>query len=178
MDVILAHRLLKNSVPSPEYVLMTESAYSWLDDFYHLEPEKQTQDCEGIGIVETFVFYPPQHLIHAVRTPPANWWSKPMEEFHASLDSYASDTSFLHKRHAGVWAHQKAYLFSQPVHYGPRVPPVETAWVAQLQTKWRRDHTIHSASPCRQELRSTRSPVLHKKIIALVLCAQRRLCRR
>ncbi|MCI0697632.1 DUF2652 domain-containing protein [candidate division KSB1 bacterium] len=59
MDVILAHRLLKNSVPSPEYVLMTEAAHNWLDGFYQLEPEKQTEYYEGIGAVETVVFYPP-----------------------------------------------------------------------------------------------------------------------
>ncbi len=59
MDVILAHRLLKNSVPSPEYVLMTEAAHNWLDGFYQLEPERQTEYCEGIGAVETVVFYPP-----------------------------------------------------------------------------------------------------------------------
>src|SRR5574341_777015 len=59
MDVILAHRLLKNSVPSQEYILMTESAYNWLGDFYQLQPERQTEYCEGIGVVDTVVFYPP-----------------------------------------------------------------------------------------------------------------------
>src|SRR5262245_1926734 len=59
MDVILAHRLLNNSVSSREYVLMTEPAYDWLDDFYQLEPKRQTEYCEGIGEVDTVIFYPP-----------------------------------------------------------------------------------------------------------------------
>jgi class 3 adenylate cyclase len=85
MDVILAHRLLKNSVPSQEYVLMTESAYNWLDDFYQLEPERQTVYCEGIGAVETVVFYPPAQLIHAAKTQSASWWAKADEKFHSDV---------------------------------------------------------------------------------------------
>jgi len=81
MDVILAHRLLKNSVPAQEYVLMTESAYNWLDDFHQLEPERQTEQYEGIGEVETVVFYPPAQLIRAARTEPASWRAR-LDEKH------------------------------------------------------------------------------------------------
>lgn len=63
LDVILAHRLLKNSVPLKEYILMTNPIFERLGDFYALKPQKRKEDCEGIGKVETIVFYPPAELI-------------------------------------------------------------------------------------------------------------------
>lgn len=66
LDVILVHRLLKNSVPSKEYVLMTTSVYSRIGDFYQLQPEIRKENCEGIGKIETAVFYPPAELIGLV----------------------------------------------------------------------------------------------------------------
>jgi uncharacterized protein DUF2652 len=38
-DVILTHRLLKNSVPSKEYVLMTSETYSSVGRFHQLKPD-------------------------------------------------------------------------------------------------------------------------------------------
>lgn len=58
IDVIVVHRLLKNTVPSSEYVLMTEPLFKTMNDFYGLSPERYTEECEGIGTVETVVFYP------------------------------------------------------------------------------------------------------------------------
>ncbi len=62
-DVILVHRLLKNSIPSREYVLVTEALRSRAGDFHQLHPEKREANCEGIGKVDTFVYYPPAELI-------------------------------------------------------------------------------------------------------------------
>jgi len=62
-DVILTHRLLKNSVPSNEYVLMTAEAYSMVGEFHHLKPEMRKENCEGIGKVDVVVFYPTVDLI-------------------------------------------------------------------------------------------------------------------
>jgi hypothetical protein len=68
LDVILAHRLLKNSVPAKEYILMTEPVYRRLGDFYALQPEKRRENYEDIGKVDFVVFYPPAEMIGA----PAN----------------------------------------------------------------------------------------------------------
>lgn len=70
LDVILVHRLLKNPLPSREYILLTESVYRHFGDFYALQPERCKVNCEGIGKVETHVFYPPAELIgvHGHRT--------------------------------------------------------------------------------------------------------------
>lgn len=57
-DVILVHRLLKNSVKSGEYLLMTESAYQDLGREMNFAFEPGEETCEGIGDVRTRV-----HLI-------------------------------------------------------------------------------------------------------------------
>ncbi|MDX1435993.1 MAG: DUF2652 domain-containing protein, partial [Anaerolineales bacterium] len=58
-DVIIAHRLLKNSVEADEYILLTEPAYNEL-----VLPAgkvvKAEEVFEDIGTVETYVYYPPQ----------------------------------------------------------------------------------------------------------------------
>jgi len=54
-DVILAHRLLKNSVPGNEYLLMTESAYRDLGREMSGEFEMGEETYEGFGPVRTYV---------------------------------------------------------------------------------------------------------------------------
>ncbi len=58
VDVIVVHRMLKNSVPSQEYVMMTDHAHSNFVDFYGLQPERFKENFKGIGEVDTVVFYP------------------------------------------------------------------------------------------------------------------------
>jgi hypothetical protein len=52
-DVILAHRLLKNSVPSQEYLLLTEAAHR--DLAVAVEFDRHTESYEGFGAVPTYV---------------------------------------------------------------------------------------------------------------------------
>lgn len=63
LDVILVHRMLKNSLRSKEYVLMTDSLYRQVGDFHALTPEKRREEFEGIGKVDTVVFYPTEEMI-------------------------------------------------------------------------------------------------------------------
>jgi len=58
LDVILAHRILKNEVASKEYLLVTDTAYEVGDGFYGLEPEDHQEEFEGVGAVGLKVFYP------------------------------------------------------------------------------------------------------------------------
>ncbi len=57
-DVIIVHRLLKNSVKADEYVLLSEAAY---DDLVlpegRVEQSEETYD--EIGTIKTYVYYPP-----------------------------------------------------------------------------------------------------------------------
>ena len=57
-NVILAHRLLKNSVKGDEYIMMSE-------DFFNLSEGVKNEDCqiheekyEGIGNVKSRIYYP------------------------------------------------------------------------------------------------------------------------
>jgi hypothetical protein len=58
VDVILAHRLLKNSVASDEYLLLTDAARRELSfpDDVHFEASKESY--AGFGTFDTFVHYP------------------------------------------------------------------------------------------------------------------------
>jgi len=56
-DVILAHRLLKNSVPSSEYLLLTESAYRDLGRELAGEFVEGRESYAELGSVKTFVRY-------------------------------------------------------------------------------------------------------------------------
>lgn len=54
VDVILVHRMLKNSVPIPEYVLMTDVVAECLDDSMRQLSKPLIHDFEGIGETSTF----------------------------------------------------------------------------------------------------------------------------
>lgn len=56
-DVILAHRLLKNSVPSSEYLLLTEPAYRDLGAELEGEFAEGRESYAELGTVKTFVRY-------------------------------------------------------------------------------------------------------------------------
>jgi hypothetical protein len=57
-DAILIHRLLKNSIPAKEYIVMTEAFYALSGGLAGQTPEARTEDCEGIGPVPIRVYYP------------------------------------------------------------------------------------------------------------------------
>jgi hypothetical protein len=81
IDVILVHRMLKNSVPSHEYVMMTDPMYVSMKDFYGLEPERRRESFEGVGDVETLVFYPGdviQNLEKIQEEKPRASWAEKM----------------------------------------------------------------------------------------------------
>ncbi|MCV7412670.1 hypothetical protein AWC05_18785 [Mycobacterium florentinum] len=53
VDVILVHRMLKNEVPVPEYVLMTDAVAACLDESMRGLSMPLTHDFEGIGETST-----------------------------------------------------------------------------------------------------------------------------
>ncbi|HEU5061377.1 MAG TPA: DUF2652 domain-containing protein [Kofleriaceae bacterium] len=57
VDVILVHRLLKNTVPVAEYVLMSEEVTAALGEAgLAADPAEVEEDLEGLGRVRTFYF--------------------------------------------------------------------------------------------------------------------------
>jgi hypothetical protein len=73
-DVILAHRLLKNSVPSHEYLLLTEPFHALSGPPHDTPLETRTEDCDGVGSVKIHVHYPSG--VAVARTAPSRFWRK------------------------------------------------------------------------------------------------------
>jgi 2-polyprenyl-3-methyl-5-hydroxy-6-metoxy-1,4-benzoquinol methylase len=59
LSLIVIHRLMKNSVQSPEYMLFTESAYQDLAPL-DWEVEEGLEEYDDIGSIKTYVHYPPE----------------------------------------------------------------------------------------------------------------------
>ena len=57
-NVIIAHRLLKNTIKDKEYILMTEKYYKLSGGVLGSSPEARTEECEGIGKVKVMAYYP------------------------------------------------------------------------------------------------------------------------
>lgn len=57
-DVILIHKLLKNSVPANEYILMTDAFHQLVGDFDDLPSEIRIENCDYLGEVTVHVTYP------------------------------------------------------------------------------------------------------------------------
>lgn len=59
-DVILAHRLLKNSITSGEYLLLTRFVHNSCGVLEGRTPEFRREECPGVGSVEVVVYFPPE----------------------------------------------------------------------------------------------------------------------
>ena len=57
-DVIMAHRLLKNSVSKPEYILMSVSFHRLAGDLAGYQSEKGEETYVDLGRIDTVVFSP------------------------------------------------------------------------------------------------------------------------
>jgi len=54
LDVILVHRMLKNAVPIPEYLLLSEAVFRRIDDSIRSRGQSLAQELEGLGVVPTY----------------------------------------------------------------------------------------------------------------------------
>ena len=68
-DVILAHRLLKNTIPSNEYLLLTEKFYQWSGGLPGSEPQVFKDTYQDIGVVQGRVYYPDLPGLEIPATP-------------------------------------------------------------------------------------------------------------
>jgi hypothetical protein len=72
-DVILAHRLLKNSIEKREYLLLSERVHGMLGGAVELSFEERTERYSDVGRVRVFVHYS-QHQLHPpVLVRPGTW---------------------------------------------------------------------------------------------------------
>lgn len=58
VDVIIVHKLLKNSVSQDEYILLTESAYYNLEFSEAITLQKSEENYADLGIIKTFIYIP------------------------------------------------------------------------------------------------------------------------
>jgi nitrate reductase NapAB chaperone NapD len=54
LDVILVHRMLKNTVPLPEYMLLSEPMFRLSDEKIRNHTQPLPQEFEGLGTVQTY----------------------------------------------------------------------------------------------------------------------------
>ncbi len=57
-DVIIIHRLLKNSIDKNEYILITDNFYQLSGSGNYTSPDIRSEHCEGIGDVKVIALYP------------------------------------------------------------------------------------------------------------------------
>lgn len=57
-DVILLHRLLKNSIEADEYLLMTEKAFEEISRYKTFEAEERSENYEELGKINLHAHYP------------------------------------------------------------------------------------------------------------------------
>jgi len=82
IDVILAHRLLKNAVPIPEYVLLSEDLYRTGEASVPGDVREITPDLEGIGEIRAF-FVDVADLDDPPPVPRASWSARLGSTFRA-----------------------------------------------------------------------------------------------
>ncbi len=64
-DVILAHRLLKNSIPGSEYLLLSDEAYREFGEGMGIRFEPGQETYDGLGTVETWVHHLDEQIENA-----------------------------------------------------------------------------------------------------------------
>lgn len=81
-DVILVHRLLKNSVNANEYILVTEAFYSLLDDNLASRGQALVERYDHLGEIKLKAFPPSgDQLIFRGETSAENWWRRLLARF-------------------------------------------------------------------------------------------------
>lgn len=73
-DVILAHRLLKNSVKTGEYILLSKALDDMCGGIDGREADRRREHCEGVGEVDVAVYYPTAGVAESAAKVPL--WAK------------------------------------------------------------------------------------------------------
>jgi hypothetical protein len=113
-DVILAHRLLKNSQPNREYLMLTESAYRELGHGMDADFAESVESPEGFGSVKVYV----QRLDGAVQRERDDFYALPRASFDARVRDYARWGSLAHLRALAEHVRHPAVAVSWPRRVG------------------------------------------------------------
>src|SRR5689334_10289190 len=82
-SVIIAHRLLKNSVQKDEYILVTEAFEQFAGGLRQSGGMRLQEDCEGIGVVPVVAYDPPsgEPPLPVYRTSVVKRWARRFQIF-------------------------------------------------------------------------------------------------
>lgn len=69
-DVIAIHRLLKNNVPTREYILMTETFHSLAGDLPGMAHTESEETYEDMGVIKVHIFQPRPKAVKENLLPP------------------------------------------------------------------------------------------------------------
>ncbi len=87
LDVIVVHRMLKNSVPVPEYVLLSDRLFANADHSLRERARALEQEFEGLGRARTYFLDLQEAATDLPPAPVASWWSKQRETLGVALRS-------------------------------------------------------------------------------------------
>jgi hypothetical protein len=87
LDVILVHRMLKNAVPIPEYLLLTDAVFGRVDDRIRSRGQALEQELDGLGIVPTYFMDLAEFAGHAPSAPEVTALERVRENFGVVLRS-------------------------------------------------------------------------------------------
>lgn len=73
--IILAHRLLKNTITANQYLLMTEEFFLLSEGIADQEPEIHTEGYKEIGQVKVMVYYPERRPLEVSVVEPMTRWT-------------------------------------------------------------------------------------------------------
>ncbi len=85
VDVIIVHRLLKNSVPAKQYILLTAAAYQGLQATLDFPVTPGVETYEEIGQIKTFVYLPESTCETMPERQYTSWFYRSKNEFFKSL---------------------------------------------------------------------------------------------
>jgi len=67
LDVIIVHRLLKNSVNAKEYILLTDNAFNDINLGEDTKTKQGTETYKDLGSIKTHAYFPTHHHKHMIQ---------------------------------------------------------------------------------------------------------------
>lgn len=112
-DVILIHRLLKNSIDSDEYILLTDSFFRLSGDQLSYRSSSGTENYPNLGSISYKVYFPEPAAIHAQRMENVPL-SKPMSKPRGILEIMRFQFKIFWRRFSGQQAESFHHLTKGP----------------------------------------------------------------
>lgn len=87
LDVIVVHRMLKNAVPVPEYVLLSDPLFAGAGDTLRTRARAVEQELEGLGRVRTYFLDLAQAAASLPPAPVPSGWDRTLETWGVVIRS-------------------------------------------------------------------------------------------